>query len=69
MFQEMMIKERPKDVNKQSEKTGENRQKIEPSKIDPTKLKKPHVICANGKIYTILGCLGVGQFAQVYEAY
>lgn len=46
----------------ENKKTGENIQKMQFSKIDPTKLTNPHVICANGNIYTLLSCLGVGQF-------
>lgn len=32
-------------------------------------MQNPHVVCANGKIYSLLGCLGAGQFGQVFEAY
>jgi hypothetical protein len=46
----------------ESDATGQERIRLTQGKIDPTKLTNPHVICANGNIYTLLGCLGAGQF-------
>jgi len=44
----------------ENDATGEKRVKLQQGKIDPTKLTKPHVICAGGKIFTLLNCIGAG---------